>query len=272
MTPLKCSAEADGSRSHSDDDFQQPNKTGSRKRTRAFVSPTMAGIFAAALPSAEAVKNQLLVWHPHCVPRIRGSGSGGRHVRFSCKKEGSGCRLNVSCVKINNGLSFRMSAATYRPGNCSQFNLGVRPAQIHAPSEQSLQSDEQSAPAPNMECGLCSQVVIPSQFIRCCQNGHVLCRLCFNGMVRNQVTGAAKARFVLSKTVYCVVCRPQTAISMRNAAQHLSSDVWNQYLSAMSEADVVAEQQRFESILNLSMSFLSSSMKPCVVASILLSA
>ena len=68
-------------------------------------------------------------------------------------------------------------------------------------------------------------------------------------MVRNQVSGVGKVRFSTSKTVHCVICKPQTAISMRNAAQHLSSDVWNQYLSAMSEADVVAEQQRFEGIL-----------------------
>jgi hypothetical protein len=252
---IMAAAEANDSSSDSDDDFQQSKKDGSRKRPRAIVSPTMAGIFAASLPSAEAVKEQLLMWNPQCVPRIRGSGS--KHVRFSCKKEGSGCGLNVSCVKINSGLSFKMSAATYRSGNCSELKLGVQSVQSHAPSAQpvqsqapskqaALQSDDESAPT--MECCLCSLVLNSSQIIRC-QNAHVFCKGCFNAMVRNQVTGVGKARFVVSKTVHCVVCRPQIAFSMRDGSQYLSADVWTSYLSAISEADVVAEQQRFEAIL-----------------------
>ena len=269
MAPIgiMAAAGANDSSSDSDEDFQQSKKDGSRKRSRAYLSPMMAGIFAATLPSADAVKDQLLVWNPQCVPRIRGSGANSKHVRFSCKKEGSGCGLNVSCVKINSGLSFKMSAATYRPGNCSELKLGVQSVQSHAshaPSAQPVQSVAPSAAQPVqsvapsaqpseqaeesiLECCLCS-LVISLQIIRC-QHGHLLCQGCFNNMVRNQVTGVGKARFVVSKTVHCVVCRPQTAFSMRDGSQYLYPDVWTSYLSAISEADVVAEQQRFEAIL-----------------------
>jgi hypothetical protein len=89
----------------------------------------MAGLFAAMLPSVEAVKNQLQVWNSLCVPRIRGSGKRSNHVRFSCKNESKGCRLNVSCVKTNSGTSLKMSASTYRPGNCSELKPGVQSAE-----------------------------------------------------------------------------------------------------------------------------------------------
>ncbi len=89
----------------------------------------MAGLFAATLPSVEAVKNQLQVWNSLCVPRIRCSGISSKSVRFSCKNETKGCRLNVSCVKTNSGTSLKMSANTYRPGNCSELKPGAESTQ-----------------------------------------------------------------------------------------------------------------------------------------------
>jgi hypothetical protein len=250
----------DSSDYDSDGDTHPSKKEVTRKRKRTVVSPMMAGIFAALHPSVEAVKNQLQMWNSQCVPRIR--GSGGKHLRFTCKNERAGCPLNVSCVKVNSGLSFKMSPATYRPGNCSELKTKAQSAQSvqshaqsvqsHAQSVQSvqsLQSHAHIAESPELECCLCSLSLLSSSKFTRCDNDHVFCAGCFNNMVRNQVTNVGKVRFVASKTVYCVVCNPQIAICMRDAAQHLTTQVWNQYLTAMSEADVVAEQQRFESIL-----------------------
>ncbi len=229
-------------------------------------------MFAVSFPSLEAVKNQLVQWNPHCVIRTRGSSNGGRNVRLGCKFENAGCPLNVSCVQRNSGnlglqAQFKMSAGTYRPGNCSALKPVAQSAQSLAPSAQSLApSAESLAPsAESLECCLCSLTLLTSCPFTRCRKDHVFCRGCFNGMVRNQVTGVGKVRFVASKTVHCVVCRPNTEISVREAAQHLSPEVWNQYLAALSEGDVVAEQERFQTILQKCQSTASSPMDDAMI-------
>ena len=211
-------------------------------------------MFAVSYPSLEAVKNQLLQWNPHCVIRTRGSSNSGRNVRLGCKQEkagGAGCPLNVSCV--NSGLSgqVRMSAATYRYGTCSASKPVAPSAESVASSAESLApSAENVAPsAESLECGLCSLSLLSSCPFMRCRNGHIFCKGCFNNMVRNQVTGVGKVRFVSTKTVSCRVCKPEIDISMREAAHLLTADVWASYLAALSEGDVVAEQQRFQTIL-----------------------
>ena len=204
-------------------------------------------MFAVTYPSLEAVKNQLLQWNPHCVIRTRGSSNSGRNVRLGCKHEkagGAGCPLNVSCVNSSLSGQVRMSAGTYRYGTCSALKPVAPSAESLAPSAESL-----APSAEFLECCLCSLSLSPSCPFTRCRNGHIFCKGCFNGMVRNQVTGVGKVRFVSTKTVYCRVCKPEMDISIREAAPHLTSDVWSMYLAGLSEGAVVAEQQRFETIL-----------------------
>ena len=222
-------------------------------------------MFAVSFSSVEAVKNQLLQWNPNCVIRTRGSSNSGRNVRLGCKHAGAGCPLNVSCV--NSGLSGRvkMSAVTYRYGTCSALKPAPS-AESLAPSALAASTESLAPSAESVECCLCSLLcVLPSCPFTRCRNGHIFCKGCFNGMVRNQVTGVGKVRFVSTKTVYCRICKPETDIAMHEAAQHLTTDVWNQYLAGLSEGAVVAEQQRFENILQRVASSVSNPMEDAMI-------
>ncbi len=200
------------------------------------MNPELSGSFARLYLSAAGIKDQLRNWNPHCNPRTR--SAYGKHVRFTCKNEGKGCALNVSCIKDDAGC-LKMSSTTYRRGTCADA-------------------------APSLECCTCGLSLDSSQSV-CCDNerdSHTLCRGCFSNMVKGQVTGVGKATFMRSQVVNCTLCKPVTALSMRNAAQHLKQDVWTSYLTAVTEAAVVAEQERFAGILQQQMQQVSAPPSP----------
>ena len=209
-------------------DFQPakpPKRPRGAPRPRSVKSPPPVSVECQELcspsySSVEAVKAALVKVNESCVVRLR--STCGRFVRFGCKAKG--CSLNVSGKKIAQEQSLLLTASTYVNGTCSR-----------------------------VKCASCIEVLC--HLVSCfrCSQGHHLCDECFSQMVSTQVLGLRKAAFMAKGSVInCYICETggfSAPINMHQNINRVHVDVWQQYLTAITETAVVAEQKRVQPLL-----------------------
>ena len=93
----------------------------------------------------------------------------------------------------------------------------------------------------------------PTIEVASCNNHHSYCEDCFSTVVRSQVVGEDRSRFLARNCkVVCAYCTlsPSSAANaefdMRLCGSKLQADMYNRYLSCLSEIAVIQTQQEYE--------------------------
>ena len=186
------------------------------------VSAECQELCSRSYSSVEAVKAAVGKINETCVVRLR--STCGRFLRLGCKVKG--CSLNVSGKRNAEDQSVVLTGSTYESGTCGR-----------------------------VVCSSCIEVVC--NLVTCfrCSQGHRLCDDCFSQMVSCQVHGLCRAAFVAKGSVIvCRLCETggfRAPIDMHQNINRVHVVVWQQYLSAVTETAVIAEQKRVHPLLDV---------------------